>query len=311
MPPHVRDSHPPLIDVFIIHWNAPEWCVDAARSVLASEDVHVRCHVIDNGGGEVLASTLGESVDIIHTGTNRGYTGAANDALGLALRANPPAEFVVIAAHDATVEVNALSILTEVARAAPKIGIAAPILTAPAIEAGGWWRGWRAKAVSSWDPSLSFVERDWVSGTLLFIRPGCVREIGGFDETLGSYVEDVDLCLRARDGGWRVGVAPGANAAGRGSASTDVTLMVDVNSVLLAAKRRGIGAVPSILARYAYWVVRGVLAACAPRRSRQRRRASLTHARDHARAIAHVVTRWRTVATIARDKNTRVPRFDS
>ena len=38
------------------------------------------------------------------------------------------------------------------------------------------------------------------------------RELGGFDETLFAYWEDVDLALRFREAGWRCVLAPGARA---------------------------------------------------------------------------------------------------
>ena len=52
----------PLVDVYVIHWRAPEWCVNATASILRSEGVRVRCHVLDNEstGGFALAEALGE-----------------------------------------------------------------------------------------------------------------------------------------------------------------------------------------------------------------------------------------------------------
>jgi N-acetylglucosaminyl-diphospho-decaprenol L-rhamnosyltransferase len=312
MRPPVPPAEPPLIDAYIIHWRAPEWCVHAAASLLASEDVRIRCRVVDNGesGGPALAAALDPRVEVISTSENLGYTGAANVGLARALAEQTAAEFVVVAAHDARVQPDALGAMSSVARSDPRIGIVAPVLTEPAVEAGGWWRDWRAKATATWSSSTAFEERDWMSGTLLMIRPECVTDIGGFDETFGSYVEDVDLCLRARDAGWRVGIATAARAAGVGSASSNVTVMVDVNSVLLAVKRRGLKATPGILLRYGYWVLRGIAAGLAPRRTRARRRASLVHAKDHARAIARIARQWRLVRQIARDPNGGERRFD-
>ena len=302
---------PPLIDVYLLHWHAPEWCARAAASVLESSGVRVRCFVIDNGssGGIALEKAVDPRVQVVPTARNIGYTGAANVALTRAFAAHPRAEFVVVAAHDLQVRPDTFAELSKVARADPSIGILGPVLTAPAQNAGGSWRGWRAKPTSSWDESTTFNEREWVSGTLLFIRPECVAQIGGLDERLGSYVEDVDICLRARDAGWRVGVATAARAAGLGSASKNVTVLVDVNSVMLAVKRRGLHASLGILARYAYWIARGVVASAMPRRSRERRRASLAHARDHARAIGRIARAWRQFRAIASETDAGVPRL--
>src|SRR5581483_1828767 len=137
-----------------------------AASVLASTDVDVRLHVIDNGGtgGADLAARLDPRVEVVAAPVNLGYTGAANVALARALNAAEPAEFIVIASHDLLVEPGTLRELGAVARDHPTAGVLGPVLTAPARSAGGAWRGWRALATSAFDATVAFDEREWVSG---------------------------------------------------------------------------------------------------------------------------------------------------
>ncbi len=45
---------------------------------------------------------------------------------------------------------------------------------------------------------------DWVSGAFLAFRRKSLEEVGGFDEKYFMYVEDVDLCRRLWDSGWKV-----------------------------------------------------------------------------------------------------------
>lgn len=45
---------------------------------------------------------------------------------------------------------------------------------------------------------------DWVSGASLMMRASTFEHLGGFDEDFFLYFEEVDLCQRARDDGWRV-----------------------------------------------------------------------------------------------------------
>ena len=40
----------PLIDVYVVHWCRPQWCIRSVESLKRSVDVDLRCHVIDNGG---------------------------------------------------------------------------------------------------------------------------------------------------------------------------------------------------------------------------------------------------------------------
>ncbi len=50
----------------------------------------------------------------------------------------------------------------------------------------------------------------WVSGGALMIRRTLFTELGGFDPQFFLYWEDVDLCRRAREAGWRVVLLPQA-----------------------------------------------------------------------------------------------------
>jgi GT2 family glycosyltransferase len=302
----------PVVDVYIVHWCAPEWCARSVRSVLESVGVDVRVHVIDNGatGGDALAAALPPGVDLMTSPDNLGYAGAANLGLAAALSATPAADFVAIAAHDALVSPDAIRQCCDAADGDTKIGVVGPIITAPATIAGGRWRGWRAAGVGTWDPEVPFEDRDWVSGTFLMVRRDCIVDIGGLDAALGSYVEDVEYCLRAHDAGWRVGVATAARVSGLGAASKDVTLLIDVNSVFVAVKRGGVAAAYPIVGRYVYWTLRGLAAGALPGRGADRRRASLVHARDHARALVHLARNWDKVRARSRNPGASTPCFD-
>lgn len=48
------------------------------------------------------------------------------------------------------------------------------------------------------------MEVDWVSGSALLARKDMLDQIGNLDENFFMYVEDVDLCYRAKKGGWKV-----------------------------------------------------------------------------------------------------------
>jgi hypothetical protein len=53
---------------------------------------------------------------------------------------------------------------------------------------------------------------DWVSSACMLVRRSALDDIGLMDESLFCYMDDVDLCQRARDRGWAVWYEPGALA---------------------------------------------------------------------------------------------------
>jgi GT2 family glycosyltransferase len=81
--------------------------------------------------------------------------------------------------------------------------------------AGGWFDarngpyhryfGWDAN-----DPLVNVQEAvSWVTGAAMAVRSSVFREMQGFDENYtGGYFEDVDLCMRVRQSGWRVMYEP-------------------------------------------------------------------------------------------------------
>src|SRR5262249_26326102 len=58
-------------------------------------------------------------------------------------------------------------------------------------------------------PPAKLPKTFYVPGAAFLINQGAWKKLGGFDESLGNYWEDVDLSLRASKAGIRLGVNPG------------------------------------------------------------------------------------------------------
>ncbi len=65
------------------------------------------------------------------------------------------------------------------------------------------------------------IDVGWVSGAAMLIRREMIDEIGLFDERFFMYCEDMDICKRAHDKGWRVVYYPFVNVIHRIGASSD------------------------------------------------------------------------------------------
>jgi GT2 family glycosyltransferase len=180
-----------VLPVYLIHWNAPEWCQSAVQSIEKSEPP-VAVTVIDNGG-----APLHLAARVLRQSENRGYTGGANAALRDWLEGDEP--WAVIGSHDLHVEPHTFAAM--LAAAAPDVGIIGPSL-----------------ALGSAGGRTSDGDVEWLSGTCLMIRRECAEQFGPFDERFGSYVEDVDYCFRARAAGWRL-LRADAPATGLGTSA--------------------------------------------------------------------------------------------
>lgn len=226
-----------MLPVVVVHHGAPDWCRSTIDAVLASEGIDVRLHVVDNSG-DLEPASLPASATVLRPGANLGYAGGANHGLRRALLDQPDARVVAICSHDVLPHPTALRALADAVLDRPDVGIAGPVLSGATEEAGGTWR----LGVARRPPPRSaggVVDVAWVSGSLLVVRVEVLAALGGFDDRFGSYVEDVDLCLRAGDRGWRVVCVSAASARTRGSVADDRTARAAANAVLLVAKRHG------------------------------------------------------------------------
>lgn len=169
---------------------------------------------------------------------NRGAATARGDAL---MFLNP----------DCTVEANAIASLRRIADRDPSIGLLGVEVRSPdSRPARGNRRRdptlWRAlMALTGLDhletrwPALAGIEMraiptgaeiedvDAVSGACLFLPRRVFDAVGGFDEAYFLHVEDLDLCRRVRDAGYRVAIAHAVHAVhAQGSSSRHRPLFV-------------------------------------------------------------------------------------
>jgi len=216
------------VDVIILDLDGGSLLEACLRSIDAQSEKPARVVIWDNGSRTPVTDRLPPiSVPLVvhRSETNLGFAGGMNAALELS-----SAEFVALINNDVTLHPEWLqrcraSLTADERRAAVQSIIGAPdgTIDGAGIDiSNGTIRqsGHRADSTSA-------VERDpWgVSATATLYRRAALREAadpGIFDERFFAYYEDVELCARLRDRGWRFALIAETLAQHRGSASASL-----------------------------------------------------------------------------------------
>jgi N-acetylglucosaminyl-diphospho-decaprenol L-rhamnosyltransferase len=219
-----------LLSVVIVNYHSGELLQACLESLLRNGPaVDAQIFVINNGSAGEFAhlKTAGFSdLRVIQNPSNLGFGRAAN--IGYC---SSQSEYVLLLNPDIRLETNSLESLIETLNSDPETGIVLPQLRHPdgtlqyscrSFYSGctlmmrrGPWKKWfsnhrlvREHLMLDWDhQSLRTV--DWGLGAAMLIRRSAAGPLL-FDERFFLYFEDVDLCLRICDTGWKVLYNPNA-----------------------------------------------------------------------------------------------------
>lgn len=216
-------------DVVIVNYNAGAWLVRAVRSVIGDAASVI---VVDNGSADDSLARLEQSfgqdarLRIIRAGRNLGFSAGCNR--GLAESASP---LVLFLNPDCRMLPGSLARLKAVLDSEPGAGMVGGFLANPdgSEQLGGrreiplpgkaFVRAFRLDRL--WPGLASFelqtaplpgapVPVEAISGALMLVRRSVLDEIGGWDEGYFLHCEDLDLCMRIRQRGWRILFVPDA-----------------------------------------------------------------------------------------------------
>jgi N-acetylglucosaminyl-diphospho-decaprenol L-rhamnosyltransferase len=228
------------LTVVVVHRDRPEVLAGTVAAFLA-QGVEMSVTVVDNSSDpsstDRLRAILPGGVEVLPTGTNAGFGPGANAGLRRWL-AGGMGEWAVVAPHDARPEPGCLRRLLDVAAAQAGVGLACGEF-GPGFElvpAYDWVIGGYHRPAPRGD---GWQDVDYPHGTLLLVRRAALEEVGLFDERYFAYCEEVDLALRARAAGWRVGVVWGAVVRNSALPSQLVTDYLMERNTLLLVRRGG------------------------------------------------------------------------
>lgn len=213
----------PKICIIILNLDKEDFLLQCLKSFEEQKVFSFKIVVLDNGSRQ---GSLGElikkfpEVDFIFSGKNLGFAEGNNFAIKKAKGKYDPAYYFLLN-NDTIMGNRVIFEMVSLAESDSKIGIIGPkILSCPDKEkiwaAGGKLISWRlmGKNRGEGKPDKSqydkIEELDFVSGCAMLIRKEVFEEIGFFDSRFFTYLEDLDLCLRAKKKGWKIFYQPKA-----------------------------------------------------------------------------------------------------
>lgn len=200
----------------VANWNGGEENLECIVSLLAQGLAEDEIVFVDNGsvdGSAELVLARHPRIVLLRNRTNLGFGEASNRGAQAALERGAEAVFFVN--NDVVLPEGTLARLVCAFGEHPRAGIVGPRV----LYKNEPRRVWCAGGMLTWRQNLSTLlghrqpdserwravrEVDYVAGCSLLVRREVLAKIGLFDASYFAYMEDVDLCVRAKRAGFEV-----------------------------------------------------------------------------------------------------------
>jgi GT2 family glycosyltransferase len=212
-------SKTPKVAVVILNWNGVNHLREFLPSVMASVWPNLDVIIGDNASTDNSVDFIKNSypsIKIIENDQNYGFTGGYNRVLE-----NVEADYFILLNSDVEVFPGWIAPVIELMESDPLIAVAAPKIMAylqkDYFEHAGAAGGFIDKFGYPFCQGRMFyeIEKDlgqyeqshevfWASGAAMFIKKHCWVEAGGFDEEFFAHMEEIDLCWRLKNKGYKV-----------------------------------------------------------------------------------------------------------
>lgn len=215
--------------VIILNWNGASMLRQYLPSVVAHTTLP-DCEIVvaDNGSTDNSLEVLSQefpTVRVIALDKNYGFAEGYNRAIDERINAGDVPEYVILLNSDVEVTEGWLNPLTTYLDAHPDVAAVQPKIRSwrnrnmfeHAGAAGGflnplgypYCRGrilWKVEEDKGQYDTI--VDVDWTSGACMCVRTNIYKECGGLDASFFAHMEEIDLCWRMRNKGWRLVCLP-------------------------------------------------------------------------------------------------------
>jgi GT2 family glycosyltransferase len=209
----------PKVAIVILNWNGAAHLRQFLPSVLTSVWPNLEVIVGDNAstdGSVVFVKNNFPSVRVIENNENYGFTGGYNRVLQ-----QVDADYYILLNSDVEVEPGWIGPVITLMESDPLIAVAAPKIKSynqkdhfeHAGAAGGFidslgYPFCQGRIVYEIEQDKGQYDQSgevfWASGAAMFIKKKCWDESGGFDERFFAHMEEIDLCWRLKNRGYKV-----------------------------------------------------------------------------------------------------------
>jgi len=258
----------PRVHALVINWNGREHLEACFDSLLASDYPNFEAVLIDNGSTDQSVAFSrdrwggDERFAVLELESNQGWGGGNNAGLRRAMDAG--ARYALLLNNDTRIAPDALSRAVFRAESDPRIG-------AVALKMVLYGQPWvlnslgiaMSRAGAGWDIGAGrldgmVIPADEVAGACggaCLLRLEALERVGLFPERFGIYLDDLDLCLRLWDDGWRVVTCPDAvvehkfsASMGHGPGARRKYFLATRNRLLLLARNVPFSEIPDAVA---------------------------------------------------------------
>jgi hypothetical protein len=208
------------LSIIIVNWNTKDLLAKCLDSIYQTvEGLAFEVLVVDNAstdGSAAMVRRRFPQVRLIENDENVGFARANNQAIRRAR-----GRYVLLLNSDTEVVPGSIANMVTELETQPDVGITSVCLASPDGSPQFCYGsfpslfaefrslfGLHRWDLSCWGKINAPREVDWVSGACLMARKAMLDEIGLLDEEFFMFGEEVDLCYRAKDAGWRICLVP-------------------------------------------------------------------------------------------------------
>lgn len=253
------------VSILIVTYNSEDVIRECLQGLSQSDDrLSTEIIVADNASSDHTVSVIRQefpSVRLIADGSNKGFGAGNNQAF-----AASSGQYVALVNPDVVMDIQAVADLISYLENHPDVGIVGPRIVNgsgeveksanPPFTVRQWAvyflgrRRFPSRFYADYDhyknqmtQTTTPTETAWLTGACLVMPRTVYDQLNGFDEAFFLFAEDVDLCDRAWEAGWRVVYLPNVLVKHYGSTSVSRVPLVWTKhnrlSLLIYFRKRG------------------------------------------------------------------------